>query len=120
TPRRWGCATRAPVAAPAPMARTSSPMRASRRTTSHEWWQRQGSQTGAGERRGASAPDRGIDGANQRHLRNPSRAGQYDQLARDTTSYYTGQLDDQKALNDRRMRFAITHNKQIGGSVQAD
>jgi len=51
---------------------------------------------------------------------NPSRAGQYDQLARDTTSYYTGQLDDQKALNDRRMRFAMARNGQVGGSVQAD
>lgn len=51
---------------------------------------------------------------------NPKRTGQYDQLAKDTTTYYTHQLDDQKALNDRRLRFAMARNGQVGGSVQAD
>lgn len=51
---------------------------------------------------------------------NPSRTGQYDQLARDTTTYYTNQLDQQKAKNDRQMRFALARGGQVGGSLQAD
>lgn len=50
----------------------------------------------------------------------PSRTSQYDQLAKDTTSYYTNQLDQQKAKNDRQLRFAVARNGQVGGSVQTD
>lgn len=51
---------------------------------------------------------------------NPARTGQYDQLAKDTTRYYTGQLDDQKAINDRSLKFTMARNGQTGGSVQSD
>lgn len=51
---------------------------------------------------------------------NPSRTGQYDQLTKDTTNYYTDQLDQQKAKNDRQLRFTLARNGQTGGSVQAD
>lgn len=51
---------------------------------------------------------------------NPARTGQYDQLSRDTTNFYTNQLDQQKGVNDRRLRFAMARNGQVGGSVQAD
>lgn len=51
---------------------------------------------------------------------NPARTGQYDKLAKDTTQYYTGQLDEQKAKNDRQLRFALARNGQVGGSVQTD
>lgn len=50
----------------------------------------------------------------------PSRTSQYDQLAKDTTSYYTNQLDQQKAKNDRQLRFTLARNGQVGGSVQTD
>lgn len=51
---------------------------------------------------------------------NPARTGQYNQLAKDTTSYYTQQLNDQKAINDRGLKFAMARNGQTGGSVQTD
>lgn len=50
----------------------------------------------------------------------PSRTQQYDQLAKDSTTYYTNQLDEQKAKNDRQLRFALARNGQTGGSVQTD
>lgn len=50
----------------------------------------------------------------------PSRQGQYDRLAADTTAYYTQDLDRQKAENDRRLTFALARGGQVGGSVQAD
>jgi hypothetical protein len=51
---------------------------------------------------------------------NPARTGQYDQLAKDTTSFYRNQLDQQKERNDRNMTFALARNGQTGGSVQTD
>lgn len=51
---------------------------------------------------------------------NPSRTAQYGQLAKDTTQFYTDDLNRQKAINDRNMRFAQARGGQIGGSVQAD
>ena len=50
----------------------------------------------------------------------PARTGQYAQLAKDTTGYYTNQLNQQKAINDRSMKFSLARNGQEGGSVQAD
>lgn len=51
---------------------------------------------------------------------NPARTAQYDQLGKDTTAYYTQQLDDKKAINDRSLKFALARNGQTGSSVQAD
>jgi hypothetical protein len=51
---------------------------------------------------------------------NPARQAQYGQLAKDTSAYYTNQLNDQKTINDRNLKFAEARGGQIGGSVQAD
>ena|ERR1700761_91857 len=50
----------------------------------------------------------------------PSRTSAYDKLAADTTAYYTQQLDQQKAQNDRQMNFAQARAGQMGGSVATD
>ena len=50
----------------------------------------------------------------------PSRQAQYDKLSSDTTAFYTGDLDRQKAINDRKLKFALARSGQTGGSVQAD
>jgi hypothetical protein len=50
----------------------------------------------------------------------PSRQGQYDQLAGDTTAFLTGDIDRQKAVADRQLKFAMARNGQAGGSVQVD
>ncbi|MGA0588096.1 hypothetical protein ACO2Q2_13345 [Dyella sp. KRB-257] len=51
---------------------------------------------------------------------NPARTGAYDQLASDTTKYYTDQLNRQKAINDRQLKFTLARGGQVGGSVQSD
>jgi hypothetical protein len=51
---------------------------------------------------------------------NPSRTAQYNQLGSDTTAYYTQQLDNQNAINDRNMKFAQARGGQTGGSVATD
>lgn len=51
---------------------------------------------------------------------NPTRTAQYGQLAKDTTGFFTQDLDQQKAVTDRNMRFAMARNGQTGGSVQTD
>lgn len=50
----------------------------------------------------------------------PSRTAEYNKLASDTTAYYMQDLNKQKAINDRNMRFALARGGQIGGSVQTD
>lgn len=50
----------------------------------------------------------------------PSRTAEYGQLAGDTTKYYTSQLDQQKAKNDRQLKFTLARGGQTGGSVQSD
>ena len=50
----------------------------------------------------------------------PDRQAQYDKLAADTTAYYTSDLDRQKAINDRKLKFALARSGNIGGSLQAD
>lgn len=50
----------------------------------------------------------------------PSRTGQYDQLADATTDFYLGDLNRQKDNTDRNLKFALARSGQIGGSVQAD
>lgn len=50
----------------------------------------------------------------------PERQAQYDKLAGDTTTYLTGDLDRQKAVADRKLKFALARSGQVGGSLQAD
>lgn len=50
----------------------------------------------------------------------PSRTAQYGQLAKDTTAYYTNDLDQQKAKNDRNLTFAMARGGQNGSSVDVD
>lgn len=49
-----------------------------------------------------------------------SRTQQYGQLASDTTNYYTSQLDQQKAQNDRSLKFSLSRSGQTGSSLAAD
>lgn len=49
----------------------------------------------------------------------PDRQAQYDRLAADTTAFYRTDLDRQKAINDRKLKFALARSGQVGGSVQA-
>ena len=50
----------------------------------------------------------------------PERQAQYDRLASDTTTFYRSDLDRQKEVNDRKLKFALARGGQIGGSVQVD
>jgi hypothetical protein len=50
----------------------------------------------------------------------PARKGQYDQLAKDTTAYYTSDLDRQNAVAQRKLKFALGRSGQAGGSTQYD
>lgn len=50
----------------------------------------------------------------------PSRQAQYDKLSADTQAYYMSDLDRQKAINDRKLKFALARSGQTGGTLQAD
>lgn len=50
----------------------------------------------------------------------PARAGQYDQLVRDTQQFYQRDLDRQKGDTDRQLKFALARGGQTGGSVSID
>ncbi|MGO1069319.1 hypothetical protein [Lysobacter sp. CA199] len=50
----------------------------------------------------------------------PNRAAQYDQLGKDTTEFYTQDLNRQKKENDLQTKFALARNHQVGSSVQTD
>src|SRR5690242_6662878 len=49
----------------------------------------------------------------------PSRQAQYNQLASDTTKYYTDDLNRQNAIAGRKLKFALARSGLIGGSQQA-
>lgn len=51
---------------------------------------------------------------------NPARQQQYTDLNNATTSYYTGQLNQQKDAQDRNLKFAQARGGQTGGSVAVD
>lgn len=51
---------------------------------------------------------------------NPARTGQYGKLAADTTKYYTSDLNQQKAINDRKLKFSLARSGNFGGSLQVD
>lgn len=50
----------------------------------------------------------------------PGRQAQYDKITSDTTQYYTDELNRQKAINDRKLKFALARSGLGGSSVQAD
>lgn len=50
----------------------------------------------------------------------PARQGQYDQLVKDTQTYYQRDLDQQKGDTDRQLKFAMARGGQTGGSVSID
>ena len=49
----------------------------------------------------------------------PKRTAQYDQLAKDTTQYYTDDLNRQNAIAARKMKFALANSGLLGSSQQA-
>lgn len=49
----------------------------------------------------------------------PSRQGQYDQLAKDTTKYYTDDVNRQEAVAARKQKFALARQGLSGGSESA-
>lgn len=50
----------------------------------------------------------------------PSRTAQYDQIAADTTKYYTSDLDRQNAEAQRKLKFSLARSGNAGGSLQFD
>lgn len=50
----------------------------------------------------------------------PQRAQQIQDFVQALRSYYGQDLDRQKAINDRELRFALARNGVIGGSTQLD
>ena len=50
----------------------------------------------------------------------PSRAADIADAAGGVRDFYTRDLDEKKALNDRQLTFALARNGQVGGSTQLD
>lgn len=50
----------------------------------------------------------------------PTRTAEYQNLGNATTQYYTNQLNQQQAVNNRDLTFALARNGQTGGSVATD
>lgn len=50
----------------------------------------------------------------------PGRQAQYAKLGADTTKYFTDQLNDQKKINDRQLKFSLARSGNTGGSLQVD
>lgn len=51
---------------------------------------------------------------------NPQRQQQIQDFVQAMRSYYGNDLDRQKAINDRELKFALARNGQTGGSTQID
>jgi len=50
----------------------------------------------------------------------PARQQQYDTYGQNLNNYYTGQVNDQQAINARNLKFAMARSGQTGGSVATD
>jgi len=50
----------------------------------------------------------------------PQRQQQYDTYGQNLNNYYTGQVNDQQAINARNLKFAMARSGQTGGSVATD
>lgn len=62
--------------------------------------------------------DAAISGINKIYD-SPDRQKQYDQLGADTTKYYTDDVNQQEAINARKLKFALARSGLAGGSEQA-
>ena len=51
---------------------------------------------------------------------NPNRAAQYQQYNNNLQNYYTGQVNNQEAVNARNLKFAMARSGLTGGSAAVD
>jgi len=51
---------------------------------------------------------------------NPNRQSQYDQYNKNLSNYYTGQVNNQEAVNARNLKFANARSGLTGGSAAVD
>lgn len=51
---------------------------------------------------------------------NPNRANQYAQYSKNLSDYYTGQVNNQEAINARNLKFANARSGLTGGSAAVD
>jgi hypothetical protein len=51
---------------------------------------------------------------------NPNRTAQYDQYNKNLSDYYTGQVNNQEAVNARNLKFAMARSGLTGGSAAVD
>ena len=51
---------------------------------------------------------------------NPNRQSQYDQYNKNLSDYYTGQVNNQEAVNARNLKFANARSGLTGGSAAVD
>jgi hypothetical protein len=51
---------------------------------------------------------------------NPNRAAQYQQYQQNLSNYYTGQVNNQEAVNARNLKFANARSGLTGGSAAVD
>lgn len=51
---------------------------------------------------------------------NPNRANQYQQYQNNLSNYYTGQVNNQEAINARNLKFANARSGLTGGSAAVD
>jgi len=51
---------------------------------------------------------------------NPNRANQYAQYNQNLSNYYTGQVNNQEAVNARNLKFAMARSGLTGGSAAVD
>lgn len=51
---------------------------------------------------------------------NPNRAAQYDSYGANLNKYYTGQVNNQEAINARNLKFAMARSGLTGGSAAVD
>jgi len=51
---------------------------------------------------------------------NPNRANQYKQYNQNLSNYYTGQVNNQEAINARNLKFAMARSGLTGGSAAVD
>lgn len=50
----------------------------------------------------------------------PARAAQYDAYGKNLQDYFTGQVNDQEAVNARNLKFALARSGLTGGSAAVD
>lgn len=51
---------------------------------------------------------------------NPNRVAQYDAYKQNLSNYYTGQVNNQEAVNARNLKFAMARSGLTGGSAAVD